>query len=195
MGSSLILGSGTCPNSPTTETTVLKVLAKQSNSTILAIITIFYVTFTYFLLKTTYELNRTLLKPFIKISWKNGNKPERIAVTDNQLAQTETDPQNWIFVEIKNVRDKLISEITLTANVTSSGPTRIGDFKLTYAVTDIDLSKDNIIEIGMINLMAIHATNNVSINLSEVKYKSAESSEELIEYSGKKNYSTNGKKQ
>jgi hypothetical protein len=158
------------------------------------IVTAWYVVFTYFLLKTTNELNSSLLEPFVKINWNIiSDRPEKLLKSTTSDYQKDSENSQWLSICVENVRKKVITSLTIEVSVIGeSDSMSIKEKKYSFSDDSISVLPNVQMNIGILNLTKIPNNVGMICRVDKIEYKGEDSKESIFEYNGRETYVCNG---
>lgn len=164
------------------------------SSFLILIVTTWYVVFTYYLLKTTQEMNQQLLNPFLKINWNViQEKPSNIISTDYTDIIGDGENSNWLILEIENTRPKPAQNISFEIELSGySNAYTLKNKVLRYSNKAIRLNSNEKLFIGIANLSQIQKDISLSFKIVKFLYSPIDSENELSEITGQNPLQING---
>ena len=193
-------------------TDLLEYLTVQMGGITMAVITTFYVVFTYYLLQTSTEQNRRAAEPFVILNWRNVPEPtpQRIHEIDqvnkerlltltglsslDDLIQPLT-PLRYMVLEIVNIRETPLDWVDITLHV-SAQPEGEGIYIMPsrnkIELKNLNLTQNKALLSTVLDLALVPPKTAVTIEVLNLRYGPADSQVICSNHSGISSFSAPG---
>lgn len=187
---------------------ILDYVADHFGDITIGLATTAYVIFTYHLLENAEAQRRLVAEPHLTVKWYTSNEPaaQQIPGIDEWLAQAcktvsfaalnpaalPLQPGRYVNLELHNNRDEKVTwlELDVIADTSSSIQPAHMDGKLSRH--DLELGKDERLEITVADLGPILAGTPVTIRITSLNYGPADQGVRVATYGGESTMNTSG---
>ena len=190
------------------DTTLIKALQPYLGGYITALVTTWYVIFTYFILKTSVDMRNFNINPFLKISWDQNSNLDNTKMVDydyiskyskeffGQESDTNYEDKRYIKLKINSTRYSNLNSLSISLRVdcTNYDDAIINQLSkaLTLQIDNININQDESFSITILDLANVPDHFKIKLILKSFAYMPKNSKEQIIEYFGNDRHETKG---